>query len=304
MAANTNLPTSTGVGDLDNIAVTRAEFRAEIGLLLEYLAQALGDVGGDYTNETVKPTEVILQGTPTVEAGATPATGDATQRIPTTKWVKESGTYVSSSAYGAPVDGQLWVDTTDSPYVLKAYNSGASDWDLVSGFPSGTRMLFQQEAAPIGWTKDISNDNMALRLTAGAPATVTDNLPFSTVFKQQTFTGTVLGHALTVDEIPAHSHGITDPGHAHAVADPGHAHAFTAQQPIGGYTDDGGSPDQRSKAAARTTSIAGTGINIRAGLTGVSVQSTGSNLNHSHGFTGTNIDLRINYVDVIICQKD
>ena len=144
MAANTNLPSSTGSGDLDNIAVTRSEFRAEIGVLLEYLAQALGDVGGDYTNEIVKPTEVKLQGTPIIEVGANPATDSADQRIPSTKWVKESGTYVNDSAYGAPVDGQLWVDTSTNPYGLKAYNSGKTSWDLVSGFASGTRMLFQQ----------------------------------------------------------------------------------------------------------------------------------------------------------------
>ena len=44
----TNLPNSEQAGNLDNIGVTRAEFRAEIGVLLEFLAQALGDVTGTY----------------------------------------------------------------------------------------------------------------------------------------------------------------------------------------------------------------------------------------------------------------
>ena len=38
----TNLPTSEQPGDLDNLAVTRAQFRADIGVFLEYVAQALG----------------------------------------------------------------------------------------------------------------------------------------------------------------------------------------------------------------------------------------------------------------------
>ena len=45
----TNLPNSEQSGDLDNISVTRAQFRAEIGVFLEYVAQALGGVTGNYT---------------------------------------------------------------------------------------------------------------------------------------------------------------------------------------------------------------------------------------------------------------
>lgn len=302
MAANTNLPTSTGSGDLDNIAVTRAEFRAEIGILLEYLAQALGDVGGDYTSETVKPTEVILQGEPTIEAGANPATGDATQRIPSTKWVKESGTYVSNSAYGTPLDGQLWVDTTASPYVLKAYNNDISDWDLMSGFPSGTIMLFVQEAAPTGWTKQTTNDNMALRVTSGTPTVVNGNQPFTTVFSQQAAAGTVSGHTLTFDEMPRHSHALNDQGHNHGISDPGHSHGYTAAIVTGNTMS--GSGDGEAFNQNRRTDISGTGIGIQPSGANIFCLDSGNSQPHSHGFTGTNIDLRINYVDVIICEKD
>lgn len=303
MAANTNLPTSTGSGDLDNIAVTRAEFRAEIGILLEYLAQALGDVSGDYTSETVKPTEVILQGEPTIEAGANPATGDATQRIPSTKWVKESGTYVSSSAYGAPLDGQLWVDTTASPYVLKAYNSGINDWDLMSGFPSGTIMLFVQATAPTGWTKQTTNDNMALRVTSGTPTVVNGNQPFTTVFSQKAAGGTVSGHTLTFDQMPRHSHALDDRGHNHGINDPGHTHGYVRP----GFKRSLNDPQATNVAEfefGAQTDRSNTGIGIQASGANIFCLDSGNSQPHSHGFTGTNIDLRINYIDVIICEKD
>jgi len=44
-----------------------------------------------------------------------------------------------------------------------------------------------------------------------------------------------------------------------------HAHDFTAQQNIGGYTDDGGAPDQRSTSQVRTTTTVGGSANLPAG---------------------------------------
>ena len=234
----TNLPNSTGSGDLDNIAVTRAEFRAEIGVLLEYLAQALGDVTGDYTSEAVVPTTVILRGQPTIEAGATPADDDATQRIPCTKWVKESGVYSGNTGYGSPVDAQLWVDTTTTPYSIRAYNDTINDWQQIGGVPSGTRMLFQQETAPLGWTRDADNDNAALRVTTGTPTTVNDQQGFSTIFSSRLIDGTVAETTLTTAQMPRHSHGVSDGGHSHgvSVSMPAHSHGNSAvgQNGIGG----------------------------------------------------------------------
>ena len=148
----TNLPSSEQTGDLDNLAVTRAEFRTEIGILLEYVAQALGSVSGTYTTETVNPFDPELQGTPTLEIGAEPLTGDSSLRIPTTQWVKKSGNYVGTTAPSNPAYGMLWIDTAAHPFTAKAYDG--TGWDLISGMPSGTRMLFQQTTAPSGWTKD------------------------------------------------------------------------------------------------------------------------------------------------------
>ena len=298
----TNLPSSEGTGDLDNLAVTRAEFRNEIGLLLEYLAQALGDVTGDYTTETVNPQTVILQGQPTIEAGANPNGDDATQRIPSTKWVKESGVYSGDSGYGAPVKAQLWVDTSTPQYTLKAYNQSDTDWQLIGGFSSGTRMLFQQQTAPLGWTKDTSADNSALRVVSGTPTVVSDQQSFSTVFSSVGVTGTVSPRILNVAQMPSHSHVVDEgTGHNHTidVNDPGHRHS---QGMSGGNHDGGGKAGGAgTNTGSNVTGVSATSRNKKTFLT---IRSSGSSASHDHGFSGGNLDLSINYVDVIIAEKD
>ena len=297
MAATTNLPTSKGGGDLDNIAVTREEFRNEIGILLEYLAQALGDVGGSYSNEEVKPAAVILQGSPTISTN--PGGNNASQRIPSTKWVKESGIYVSDNAYTSPKKGQLWVDTTNSSYVLKTYNSNSSDWDLISGFPSGTRMLFQQEAAPVGWTKVTSGvNNKALRVTTGNPTIVNTNQTFSTVFTQHTTGGSVEERVLSVDQMPLHSHGVSEP-QIPGKENPGHVHQVNAK-----YGFEYAKFKRDSSGDSAVTLASAVLEDTSADESDIQIQQTGASVGHDHGFEGTNLDLRINYVDVIVAQKD
>ena len=280
----TNLPNSEQVGNLDNISVTRAEFRAEIGVLLEYIAQALGDVAGTYTTETVSPTAVVLQGTPTIEVGANPTGSDRSLRIPTTKWVKENGNYVSGTAPTTPVQGMLWIDTTTSPYQIKTYNSSTTNFDVLSGFPSGTKMLFQQTAAPSGWTKDTTTNNRALRVVSGTVGTGGTH-DFTTVFNSAvTFTGTVAGHAITLNQMPSHAHGVTDPGHSHALT--------AAREFASSRSGDGDNECQNQN------------FSTNSNVTGISIQAAGGNQAHSHGFTGSTVDFEVAYVDVIIATKN
>lgn len=299
----TNLPNSEQAGNLDNIGVTRAEFRAEIGVLLEYLAQALGDVTGTYTTEDVKPAEVILQGTPTLEAGAEPAADDSTLRIVNSQWVKKSGRYVGDTAPATPEDGTLWLDNTTSPYSIKAYNSGAAAWQIVSGVPSGTRMLFQQDNAPTGWTKDTSYNQHALRVTSGSVSSG-GSLDFTGAFASGISTGgTVAGHALSIAEMPSHSHGVSDPGHAHGVNDPGHSHLYNRP----GFRRSLNDPQATNVAEfeyGANTAGAFTNISIQGAAANIGIQPNGAGNAHTHGFTAGSINLAVKYVDVIIAQKN
>ena len=52
--------------------------------------------------------------------------------------------------------------------------------------------------------------------------------------------------------------------HAHGTTESNHVHPFTAQQNIGGFTDNGGSPDQRSVASTTNTGGAKTNLTINA----------------------------------------
>ena len=73
----------------------------------------------------------------------------------------------------------------------------------VAGFPSGTRMAFQQTSAPTGWTKDTTaaiNDSV-LRLVTGSVSSG-GSTAFST-FNGQTTVGAT---TLSTSQIPSHQH--------------------------------------------------------------------------------------------------
>ncbi|MGV8870623.1 MAG: hypothetical protein ACOH2S_27255 [Janthinobacterium svalbardensis] len=87
---------------------------------------------------------------------------------------------------------------------IAAINSAASDASAKANavIPSGTRMLFQQTNAPVGWTKDVTHNDKALRVVNGA-AGAGGALDFSAAFVN----GSVGATTLTIAQIPIHDHG-------------------------------------------------------------------------------------------------
>jgi hypothetical protein len=147
-------------------------------------------------------------------------------------------------------------------------------------FPAGTKMLFQQTAAPTGWTKDTTHDNKALRVVSGtASSGGTSN--FTTAFGSRAITGTVANHTLTVAQMPLHGHPWITGGGGDANFNSG---AFTcrdaAHQSWGAYT---GTP-----APGAGTTIGG----------------AGGSQGHNHGLTINNLDMSVQYVDLIIATKN
>jgi hypothetical protein len=73
--------------------------------------------------------------------------------------------------------------------------------------PPGTAMLFQQTTAPIGWTKQTTHNDKALRVVSGAASSGGTNA-FSTVNNQ---TVSVNNHTITQAEMASHTHSYLPP---------------------------------------------------------------------------------------------
>lgn len=145
---------------------------------------------------------------------------------------------------------------------------------FVQPIPTGTLMLFQQTAAPTGWTKQTTHDNKALRVVSGT-ASSGGTSAFTTVFANQTPTITLSGMTanattLTTAQIPSHTHGYT-----------------TLSSTTGG----GMEPVSVWRDTFSTTTGA-----------------TGGGGSHTHSVSGsassTAITLNVQYVDLIIASKN
>jgi hypothetical protein len=130
--------------------------------------------------------------------------------------------------------------------------------------PAGTLMLFQQTSAPTGWTKQTTHNNKALRVVSGTAGTG-GTVNFTTAFASQAVSGTVGNTTLTVPQMPSHAHDWY----------------------IGGGSGGG----------------TGCGQTVVGGCP-TPTSSTGGGGAHNHTFTGTAIDLAVQYVDLIIASKD
>ena len=103
-------------------------------------------------------------------------------------------TFVAPGASGNLLtsNGTTWASTSNPP-----------------AFPAGTRMSFQQTAAPTGWTKDTTaaiNDSI-LRLVTGSVTPSGGSVAFSS-WNAQTATG---GTAISIAQMPAHTHTLVFP---------------------------------------------------------------------------------------------
>ena len=161
---------------------------------------------------------------------------------------------------------------------------------ITEPFPSGTRMIFNQTAAPTGWTKDTSSNNRALRLVTGTVGSG-GSIGFTNVLNNSVTTsgGSVSNHSLTDAQIPSHRHWVS-----RAQRDDNNFSQWnTNTQEFGLYSDAGSySSSDQNHSVGRYTAWQG----------GTSDNSNGSG--HNHGFTHPSFNLNIKYTDVIIAQKD
>jgi hypothetical protein len=142
-------------------------------------------------------------------------------------------------------------------------------------FSTGTLMLFQQTAAPTGWTKQTTHNDKSLRVVSGT-ASSGGAVPHSAVFANTTPTITTSGLSagattLSTTQLPSHTHSYTAPN-----------------------------VDQ---AAARAENSVASG-----GGVGSTTGAQGGGGSHTHALSGSatssQITLAVQYVDLIIASKN
>jgi hypothetical protein len=176
------------------------------------------------------------------------------------------------------------------------FDDGTSLSSKYSVLAQNTVSVFYQASAPTGWSKVTSHNDKALRLVNGTGGgfgfggtSGAGGNSFTTVFPNSTqglsvifnatipVSGTVGGHTLTVAEIPNHTHNSL----------------------VG--------PSATASSGSSTFRTSGTNA------TGGVVSPTGTGNAHDHPWSGSiafnttgagTIDLRLQYVDVILCSFD
>ena len=158
-------------------------------------------------------------------------------------------------------------------------SGGALSNTVTNPLPAGTKMLFVQTAAPTGWTKDTTHNNKALRVVSGT-ASSGGSVAFTTAFASQAVSGSVGGTTLSADQMPSHGHNVR---------------LNSSQQIIGSTLDVSG-----GGAGSVATWVSHASVNYGQ----INADGTGGSQSHNHSFTGTAINLAVQYVDVIIATKD
>jgi hypothetical protein len=170
--------------------------------------------------------------------------------------------------------------------------------------PAGTIMTFQQSSAPTGFTKVTTYNDYAMRIVSGSAGSG-GSVAFSTAFASQSVSGTVGATTLTTSQIPpvAVSVSVTDPGHTHWISgasyDDGNFSGHNGNsQDWGLYADAGSYSSSDPNHSYGRYSLSGT--------TGITASGTvsGGNGSHTHTFTGTSINLAVNYLDFILAQAN
>jgi hypothetical protein len=165
------------------------------------------------------------------------------------------------------------------------FSDGTNINAVGSTIPSGTVMLFQQTAAPTGFTKITTHNNKALRVvngsvTTGGTNSFTDALNTSknTSSKSVSISGSTSSHALSISQMPSHRHLAG-----------GHSEFGTGASVGAGTRNDGNA----GGAKRFYTDYQGSGSGHSHGKGSLAGAS------HNHNF-----NLDIEYVDIILASKD
>jgi microcystin-dependent protein len=154
--------------------------------------------------------------------------------------------------------------------------------------PSGSVTIFSQPAAPTGWTKLVSTDNAAIRVTSGSGGGTGGSNPFTSAFTGYTPVGTFSSANLVLNGSVGSSSVSTS-----QIASHSHNYESRECSPTGLQVLPGGN-------LARCTQNS---------------QNSGSNQGHTHSFSGqiqgtagfigtATAQFTVKYIDAILCSKN
>ena len=175
----------------------------------------------------------------------------------------------------------------------------------LAAFPQGTLMLFQQTAAPTGWTKQTTHNDKALRVVSGT-ASSGGSSAFTTALATPSVTGTVgltgdlaagnlavsmsgniSNTTLSINQIPSHSHSYNRP------SGPGDSGAG----PLGGNNN-------ANNASANTGNKGGNGAHNHGHNLSGTLNGSPSTGNLAGSLSSATAAINVQYVDLIIAAKD
>lgn len=134
--------------------------------------------------------------------------------------------------------------------------------------PSGSAMAFFQATAPVGWTQDANPGlNHAIRIVGGAGGGTGGSVAFTTAFASQAVSGTVGSTTLSSSQVPYHDHTF----------------------PLNG-----------NETGSDPVATQGNGAFVANGTT----SGFGGGGSHNHSFTGTAINLAVQYINMILASKN
>jgi hypothetical protein len=304
----------TGNSTVTGTFGTTGVLTAQSGVTVSSGGLTVSSGGAGITGNSSVTGTLGVSSTLTVSSGGAAITGNST----VTGTLTATSTLTASngltvSAGGAGITGTLTANSGVSVPSGGVNVTGTVTATTFSGawanIPAGTVMLFVQTSAPTGWTKSTTHNDKALRVVSGS-ASSGGSVAFTTAFASQAVTGTVASYTLTTADIPSHNHSATSTStssSSSSVTDPGHTHSYTAPTATAfAYMGGGGAANSAGTTGA-TTGSATTGITVAtttSTTTSTTIGNTGGGGGHSHGFSAPNINLAVQYVDVIIATKN
>ena len=304
-ARNLRLNLIGTVGAAQNLIVPAIEKQYIITNTLGFAITVKNATGTGVAVPAGKSTIVFNTGSNVVEILTTYAASGANSDITslsgltTPLSVAQGGSGVASTtAYGILAGGTTSTGAFQnagvgtSGQILTSNGAGALptfQTPAAQGFPAGTRMSFQQTAAPTGWTKDTTAalNNTAMRIVTGSVVNG-GSVAFTTAFASQTPTGSV---SITSVSGSAGATTLTTP------QIPSHTHTFT----------------QNQGSVISVYEVTLTNTRNPPAATSNPSNATGGDGSHTHPFsfssgsgtfTGNPINLDVKYYDFIIATKD